>query len=62
LFEHHHFPGIIGIETEEPMVAGQISSMTDLTIYTETGVYALEFHYMNLAQPGLQGGGFYRPQ
>lgn len=46
LLKYHQFPGFIGIETEEPLLQGQIAPVPDITIHTETDIYALEFHFV----------------
>ncbi len=45
--KYHQFPGLIGdgVETEEPLVEGQLSPKPDITVHTETDTYALEFHF-----------------
>ena len=34
-----------GVETEEPLISGQTDPVPDVTIHTETDIYALEFHF-----------------
>ncbi len=46
LLESHQFPGLLGVETEQVFVAGQSDPVPDITLHTETDVYALEFHFL----------------
>jgi hypothetical protein len=47
LLRYYQYPGYIGIETETPLVPGQTDPKPDITIHTETDVYALEFHFFS---------------
>lgn len=46
LLEFHQFPGLIGVESEQVFIPGQKDPVPDITIHTETDVYALEFHFL----------------
>jgi hypothetical protein len=46
LLEYHQFPGFIGVETETKIVWSEASPVPDITIHTETDIYALEFHFL----------------
>lgn len=43
---YQQFAGFIGVETEEPLVRGQVQPQPDVIVHTETDVYALEFHFL----------------
>jgi hypothetical protein len=47
MLEHNQFPGFQGVETEMPLIPGQNAPIPDITIHTDTDVYALEFHFLN---------------
>lgn len=46
LLEYHQFPGFVGVETESHFVPDEASPIPDITIHTETDIYALEFHFL----------------
>lgn len=46
MLRYQQFQGFIGVETEEPLVPGQVAPVPDITVHTETDVYALEFHFL----------------
>jgi hypothetical protein len=45
LLKYSQFPGFVGVETEEPLIPGQVEPKPDISIHTETDVYALELHF-----------------
>jgi energy-coupling factor transporter ATP-binding protein EcfA2 len=45
LLRYHQLSGFIGVETEEPLIDGQREPQPDITIHTNTDVYALELHF-----------------
>lgn len=47
LLTYHRYPGYVGVETEQVLVEGQSDPKPDITIHTETDVYALEFHFFS---------------
>lgn len=46
LLASHQFSGLLGVETEQVFVPGQSDPIPDITVHTETDVYALEFHFL----------------
>jgi hypothetical protein len=47
LLRYYQFPGYIGIETETPLLSTQSDPRPDITIHTESDIYALEFHFFS---------------
>lgn len=45
LLKYSQFPDFVGIETEEPLIPGQIEPKPDITIHTENDVYIIELHF-----------------
>lgn len=46
LLTYRQFPGIIGVETEQPFISGRTDPIPDVTIRADADNYALEFHFM----------------
>lgn len=46
LLEHNRYTGLVGVETEKPLVKGQTDPVPDITVHTDNDIYALEFHFM----------------
>lgn len=47
LLRYYQFPGYVGIETETPLITNQSDPRPDVTIHTDTDIYALEFHFFS---------------
>ncbi|MFN8476142.1 MAG: hypothetical protein U0822_28490 [Anaerolineae bacterium] len=45
LMMHNQFQGFLGVATETPVVEGQNHPVPDISVYTESAIYALEFHF-----------------
>jgi hypothetical protein len=46
LLKYRQFPGLIGVQTEEPFLPGRTDPVPDITIRNDEDNYALEFHFM----------------
>lgn len=45
LLKYSQFPGLVGVETEEPLLPGQVEPKPDILVHTETDVYIIELHF-----------------
>ncbi len=45
LMKYSQYPDFIGVETEEPLIPGQIEPKPDITLHTENDIYIIELHF-----------------
>jgi hypothetical protein len=45
LLKYSQFPNLVGTETEEPLIPGQVEPKPDILVHTENDVYAIELHF-----------------